>query len=780
MGLQKRMSAWVSGHAHLIIAISAALFGFVLFVLSGIGESHKAVFVFLQDIEQRSLDLRFALRGSRRPDPRIAIVAIDEKTLQSIGVYPLPRSTYARLVEKLEQDGARVIAFDVTFPLPESSGALNVLNEISKSQPTAKQQELIRDLRRDADVDTQFAGALTNAGNVVLGHVFLDAERAQGTDSKRAAEYFDVIWGKAFPRISPVSPGKEKFDMVEAWAQAGGAVAQGVNANLPIFAQAAASYGFFNIDPDDDGTLRRALFLYYYRYQNDDLFFPSLDLEVLQLYEGIPDAEIQAYISAIGLNSIQFGSHTLRPRQDGKALINYSGPYHTYPHFSMSDVIDGKAPVGTFRDKIVLVGATALGIGDLRNTPFQQQKGGYMGVEVHANIIDNLLHSDQPHRTFLVRGNVEEWVDMAMIVLFGAGLGLWFGHCRPATATLTVVVVLAGFLAFIYLAFAYWGRWFSVVIPTATLLLAYLSATSYRVVFEEGQKRQIRSTFSHFVSPAVISFIMRNPERYLRPGGEMRKLTIMFTDIRNFTTISETMDPDSLVKFLNEYFTAMTDILLANYGTLDKFIGDAVMAFWGSPAPLPKHAYYACLTALTMVERLAALNRDWAGRGFPQIAIGIGVNSGPANVGNIGSEKRLSWTVMGDNVNLASRLESMTKQYHVKILISESTYQRVRNCFLAREIDKIRVKGRTQPVTIYELISSISESASFQPLLSAYTEALECYRAQHWQEAAEKLRAILLDHPDDGPSHVLLDRCLEFLVESPSENWDGVYEMKSK
>ncbi len=283
-----------------------------------------------------------------------------------------------------------------------------------------------------------------------------------------------------------------------------------------------------------------------------------------------------------------------------------------------------------------------------------------------------------------------------------------------------------------------------------------------------------------FLSPEVISLIEKDPEKYFRPGGETRTLSILFSDIRDFTTMSEGMSPDELVRLLNEYFNAMTEVLYKHSGTLDKFIGDAIMAFWGSPYPQEDHAYRACCCALEMRSRLTELNRAWAARGMREIAVGVGVNSGEVNVGSIGSEKRLSWTVMGDNVNLASRLEGMNKQYRTTILIAEGTYGEVKGQFVAREVDKIRVKGKTKPVTIYELLAPITETASYEPLLHAYNSALESYRAADWNVAARKLGEIMASHPLDGPSQVLLQRCLEFMDDPPPTGWDGVYVAHTK
>jgi adenylate cyclase len=771
---------WLSHHSRVAIALTTTAVGLALFAYSGIGGNQGAGFLFIQDIEQRTLDVRFALRGKRAVDPRIVIVGIDDKTLQTIGAYPLPRNNYALLVRQLKRSGARVIGFDATFPTAASSEALAVLtrlrSEIGPSAP-ADLKKKIQQLQQESDVDASFAAALKEAGNVVLGHLFLSAESAKFSDPKLAEAYFNIAWAKAFPQVLKVKSNNRDFDLGRAWIQGGGSIAEGVEANLPKLAEAAASYGFFNTSPDADGTIRRALFMI--RYQDQD-FFPSLALQVLRQYENIPDQQIAAYVAADGVERIQFGNHELHPWQDATALINYAGPYHSYPHYSMVDVISQTAPADAFRDKIVLIGGTALGIGDLRNTPFEKQGSSYMGVEVHANILDNLLHSADPQRTFLIRGFSEEMIDIGFIVLFGIGLELWFGRSRPLVATLAALVALGAFLGFVYYGFAHWGRWYSFVIPAATLVVSFASITGFRVIQEEREKRQIRKTFSQYLSPGVIALIEKDPQKYIRPGGEVQELTVMFSDIRNFTTLSEGLTPDELVNVLNQYLSMMTDIIFRNLGTLDKYIGDAIMAFWGSPYPQQDHAYRACRCALEMMAGLEELNRKWAGLGRSEIAIGVGLNTGPVNVGNMGSNKRLAWTVMGDNVNLASRLEGMTKEYRNRVIISESTYNQVSGQFVGREVDRIRVKGKKQPVVIYELVAPISERQAHAALLAQYNAALDVYRRQNWREATGKFGEILARYPEDGPTQILLQRCLEFMEEAPDPHWDGVYVMKSK
>jgi adenylate cyclase len=782
--LSSRWPAWLRFTVFkidLALAILVTVAGVVLFSYFGSGADTRASIAFLQSVEQSSLDMRFGMRGQRAHDDRIVIVGIDERTLQEVGSFPIPRKSYATLVDRLSADGARVIAFDATFPTPETNGGKEALehlqSEIGPSAPPGVIRE-IKELESAGDPDAAFADSIKRAGNVILGHVFLDAEAARHADPKLEEDYFNIVWAKNFPQVYKVkSKDGRDFDMSQAWVQNGGSVAQGAQANIKILAEAAASYGFINIDPDSDGTLRHAMLIKRYRDQD---YFPSLAMEIVREYENIPDQDIAAYIASDGLERIQFGRHTLGQARNGTALINYTGPYGTYQHFSMWDVLSGATPPGAFKDKIVLVGATALALGDLRNTPFEGGGEAYMGVEVHANIIDNLLHSDEKGRSFLTRGFREEITDLGFILVFGLGFGYLFSSVKPLWSTVTLLLALAGFGWFVYFSFAREGRWLSFVIPAGTLAANYAAITSFRMIFEEGEKRKIRKSFAQYLSPGVIGLIEKDPQKYIHPGGETRDLTVMFSDIRGFTTISEGLSADELVRLLNEYLGAMTDILFANLGTLDKYIGDAIMAFWGSPYPQTDHALCACKCALQMSRALVKLNEKWKQEDRPPLAIGIGLNTGPVNVGNMGSEKRLAWTVMGDNVNLASRLEGITKEYQIQIVISESTYHEVAGKFVCRELDKIKVKGKTHPVTIYELLAVAAERPQFEALLVGFDRAMHAYRTRNWRESAAQFGELLGVYPDDGPTRVFLQRALEYLDNAPESDWDGVYVMKSK
>ncbi len=762
------------------LGVLVTLAGLALYAFSGIGGGSRAGFVFLQNIERRSLDMRFGMRGARPHDGRIVIVGIDERTLQKIGSFPFPRDSYALLVNRLTADGARVIAFDVTFPTPETNSASQALERLQHELGPAASPAVtakIKQLEKSSDQDDQFAAAIKESGRVVLAHLFLDPERARTADPKLEEEYFNIVWAKNYPQVFPVkSKDGRPFDMGKAWIENGGTVAAGAEANITKLADAAASYGFIDINPDRDGTLRHALLAI--RYQNQD-FFPPLALQVIREYEKIPDQEIALYIAVDGLERIQFGQRVLRPSRNGTAIINYAGPYETYSHYSMWDVMSGALPPGTFKDKIVLLGPTASAIGDIRNTPFEGGEA-YMGVEVHANIIDNILHYNEKGRGFLTRGSDEEMTDLAFILVFGLLFGFLFSNVQPLHSTISLFLALAAFSWFVYYSFAENGRWLSFVIPAGTLVANYAAITSFRMIFEEREKRKIRKSFSQYLSSGVIALIEKDPQKYIRPGGEMKELTVMFSDIRGFTTISEGLTPDELVRLLNEYLGAMTEIVFANLGTLDKYIGDAIMAFWGSPYPQDDHAVRGCACAVQMVRSLAKLNEKWKEEQRPPIAIGVGLNTGPVNVGNMGSEKRLAWTVMGDNVNLASRLEGITKEYQTQIVISEGTYRQVADQFVCRELDKIRVKGKKQPVNIYELLDVIAEKPKYESLLTQFEYAMAAYRAQDWREAAGRFGELLAIYPEDGPVRLFLQRALEFLESAPEADWDGVYVMKSK
>ena len=762
--------------------------------------SHSAL-RFLDTIEVRTLDARFRARGPRfEPgkgncpanaaaddrrciDPRIVIVGLDEKTLQKVGSFPIARNYYGKTVDQLVAGGARVIGFDFDFPTPEKNNAVEALQKLQSEISGAASPAVldkIREIERTSDNDAVLAESVKKAGNVVLGHIFVDETRAKAMDEKAAEDYYNVLWGHPFPQMVKQPP-NAAFDMNKAWndiAERGaheGPVFYGIESNLRLLAESARSFGFFNYGPDRDGIYRRAFSVVRYR---DREWFPSLPLEMLKVYENIKDQSTVAYINANGMSELDLGPHTYRTEPDGSFLINFAGPFQTYPQYSMADVIDGTVPPSTFKDKIVLLGPTAVGIGDVRPMPFQA--GNYMGVELHANVLDNMLNNDVAGRGFLKRGATQEMMDMVFILLFGLGMGFLFARLKPLQSTLSMVVGLAVFFGFAYFAFSHWSMWLALVIPSGTLVVNYGAITSFRMIFEEREKRKVRRTFERYVSPGVIRLIEQDPKKYFKAGGESKELTIMFSDIRSFTTISESLTPDELVYLLNEYLGEMTDILFKRWGTLDKYIGDALMAFWGSPFPQSDHASRACAAALDMSKRLEELNLKWEVEGKKPLEIGIGVNSGVVNVGNMGSSRRFAWTVMGDPVNLASRLEGQNKDYHTARIISEFTYAQVKNDYVCRELDRIRVKGKLKPVGIYELLDFAAGADKHKDLLARWSDAQAAYYRREFDEAVQKYETILARYPNDGPAQTFKKRALEYRKETPAPEWDGVYVAKTK
>jgi adenylate cyclase len=477
-----------------------------------------------------------------------------------------------------------------------------------------------------------------------------------------------------------------------------------------------------------------------------------------------------------GIVDIQFGTpRKVVPNDIGESLINYHGPAYTYLHYSMADVVQGKLPPNAFRGKIVLVGATATGICDIKSTPYSGTD--YPGVEIHANIIDNLLHDN-----FLKRGAQQQLLDALVILFLGMPLGFFMAVVPPRFMwfgiSLFAPLVVLDYQAFLR------GSWLNFTIPAITITSNVLLVSLYRALVEEKEKRRVRAVFGQFVAPEVVRQLLKNPQLV-----EPRKtdITVMFSDIRGFTTISEQLDAQELAIFLNEYLSDMSRIVLEYSGTVDKYIGDAVMAFWGAPLEVEGHAVKACESALKMIERIHQMQRKWEAEGRPHLDIGIGVNTGNASVGNMGSVLKKAYTALGDSVNLSSRLEGLNKDYGTHIIVNESTYAAAGNSdFVFRELDLIRVKGKTLPVTIYELIGRTGETTDYgtpeqiEKRVSEFRRARDLYSQRQWEDAQKAFETILAEWDGDGPSRAYWKRCQEYLFDEPPSGWDGVFTMTHK
>jgi len=752
------------------------------------------VFSFINRLELNALDLRFRLRPDRfkHPDPRIIIVDIDQRSQEILGRWPFSRTHFAQMLDALREDGAKVAAFDITFDKPDETAApIRELREtvIEREKQGGKTDaRVIADLDRlskEYDGDEQFARAIERFGNVVLGNFFLYSEYdLKGVDDKTLDRYANILADFPLPQLRSANQQTGTRDlrhMIQGFGDPYGLMPKGTQANIEILSDALrkghGTTGFFNVEPDADGVVRHSLLvLPYGRSKNLDDWdlFGSLDMQAVRLFQGVPDQQMQLDFSETGVTALEFGpSLIVHPDAVGRMMINYEGDVATYPYVSIADVVRHKFPPGTFTGKIVLVGASATGIGDLRSTPF----GGinYPGVEIHANVIDNILN-----RVVLLRGANQVIVDVLLIFLFGVPLGLWLGLAQPRS-------MLFGLLLLVPFGFGVWyaflhGWWLNFIVPSGTLVANVGFVAMYRALVEEKEKRRVRGAFQQYLSPEVIRRLLENPD-LVKP--RRTNITVMFSDVRGFTSISEKLDAQELAALLNEYLTDMTQIVFRHNGTLDKYIGDAVMAFWGAPFEEPDHPTQSCHAALEMIVRLKEMQKKWKAEGRPVLDIGVGLSTGVASVGNMGSTLRYGYTALGDTVNLSSRIEGLNREYGTHILLSDATYMAVEDPFLIfRELDLIRVKGKLKPVTLYELVATRGtpegDAPDLELRLELFAQGRDCYRERRWQDAQVIFEKLLRRWPDDGPAQMYLSRCKEYGIASPEENWDGVYVMTHK
>jgi adenylate cyclase len=749
----------------LIIGTVVCIASLVLYVLTYMVQSSVPALKLFKDIESRTLDMRFRVRGPKKPDPAIVIVAIDQRSEDLLGRWPFPRTVFADTLDFMHDAKARVVAFDIGFPEPDENSALETLRLLKKdyrasgSAPDAKFLAELNRLEAAADNDKKLSEAIARFGNAVLGYFFLfDKKEAGGQNKEIVGGFMNFLSFQAYPQV--IKPKKSgAFEGLDA---------VGLVPDLPQYADPAKNFGFFNVVPDSDGTVRTVPVIIQY----DKAYYPSLDIATTLAYTNASLDKVAVIFNQAGLSRVDLGPVTVPTDPWGMVQIDFHGPAGTYPTYSIADVVQHKLSPELFRDKIILLGPTATGIADTRPTPFESV--AFPGVEVHANFIDNLLNG-----AFIRRGARENLLDMLFIVLFSIPVALVISTMRPARSALLLLVAAFAFVFFAYHEFSVQRIWLAMFLPMATLFGTYSAVVSYNYFFEEREKKAVRGAFQQYMAPEVIAQVLDRPE-LLRLGGEEKQLTAMFADIRGFTSLSEGLTPTALVDLLNEYLSEMTEIIFSHQGTLDKYIGDAIMAFWGAPLDTPDHAERACRAALGMSAAMEMLQDRWEKQGRPRIDIGIGVNTGPMLVGNMGSARRFNYTIMGDDVNLASRLEGVTKSFGTRLIISQSTWESVRTKMVTRELDLIRVKGKKKPVAIHQLLAPVEERSKYADLVDRFEEAMRYYRRGDWLAAKDLFQALQTDYPNDGPTRTFNARCVAFTMEPPKGAWDGVYEMTTK
>ncbi len=789
--LYELLQSWWKRRISFLLSLAITAFALAVYYTVFLQETRTPISEFAQRLELNTLDTRFRYRPRRftHPDPRIVVVDIDQHSQEVLGKWPFSRTQFAKLLDALHEDGAKVAAFDVTFSKPDQTAApihaLWAELEARKKSGELVDPKLAEEVQRLAaryNADKQFAEAIHRFGPVVLGNFFLytDAD-LRGIEDATLDTYANQIAFFAFPQVIGTRQGFQKEDrvhLIEEFAGAG-LLPKGAEANIDALTGAlggdASWTGFFNSPPDADGVVRRAtLILPYGRSQNLEEWdlYGSLDVMTVRAFLGLKSDQTVLLYGPTGIAEIQLGPQ-LHVKTDarGQIQVNFQGPVGSFAHYSMADVVTQKIAPGAFRDKIVLIGATATGIGDLKTTPF----GGtdYPGVEIHANVIDNILNQG-----FLKSGPKQALTDVLFIFAFGIPVGIWMALVSPRWMWFGLGL-LAPFVAVNFWAFLH-GWWLNFMVPAMTLTSNVLLVALFRALTEEKEKRRVRSAFGQYLSPEVIRRLLVNPQ-FVEP--RKTEITVMFSDIRGFTTISEKLDAQELALFLNHYLSDMTRLVFEHSGTLDKYIGDAVMAFWGAPFEEPGHAVKACRTALAMMRRVRELQELWKKEGKPPLDIGIGLNTGLASVGNMGSALRYGYTALGDTVNLSSRIEGLNKEYGTHILVNETTYTEAKDAgFVFRELDLIQVKGKLEPIVLYELVGHAEDGgeADGSARMELFARARDLYKNRKWAEAQTTFQTVLEKWPEDGPSRMYWKRCQEFLIDEPPANWDGVYVMTHK
>ena len=684
-------------------------------------------------------------------DDRVAILDIDEASLKSVGRWPWSRDTMTTLVEQLfDHYGVAAVGFDVVFAEPDTSSGLDTLRQLAQRDlaGSADFQAALKRLAPQLDYDARFAQALaerpTSLGYYFIPEGYGDAQSGMLPPPSLPAAAFD-----------PLRPGMPP--------------PTGYGANLAAFQQAAPGAGFFNMRADEDGTARQMALINPF----GEGYHLALSASTLRVaFGGDPVSAGLESNSLLGRQYqapwIEVGGIRVPLSADGTVHVPYRAG-SPYPYISAAEVLTGKAPFEQLENRIVLLGSTAPGLADLRVTPFSN---AFPGVEIHAHLIAGILDGDTRA--------TPPWADdarLAAVLLLGALLTVVLLRFGPTIGLATTLVLLALLLAAYHAA---WSRFWVVPMaaPMLTLFGLYALNTAYGFFAETRSKRQITKLFGQYVPPELAAEMSQDPAHYTMEG-QSRDMTVLFSDIRGFTNFSEKLPPTELAEVLNAYLSTMTRIIQQQRGTIDKYIGDAIMAFWNAPVDLNDHASRAVQTALDMQAALAQLNQEFAARGWPDVKIGVGVNTGRMSVGNMGSEFRMSYTVMGDAVNLGSRLEGITKQYGVGILVTQPTVEAdPLHAFM--KIDDVRVKGKETPVAIYEplgpkdgLDDAVRQNAA------EFETAFAHYQAQAWDAAEASLRTLNFRAP--RPLYdIYLERIAHFRAERPPTDWDGVFVYTTK
>jgi adenylate cyclase len=702
------------------------------------------------------------------PDLPVRIIDIDEAALAEYGQWPWPRTKVAELVEKLVAKGAATVAFDVVFAEPDRSSLARV---VAALPPQDQTDELKRIAATSPDNDAVLAVAI-KAAPVVTGFGFdLNGSRrpprrfagiAHNTGEAKAADVASLI-ATFIPQQAGVV---RTLDMFEKEAKGNGSVTTEI----------------------EGAIVRRVPLLFRLAGQRDEDLFPALSLEALRVAQGASTylvrwsgaQGLEAFGERTGMSNIRVGNLNIDTDAEGRLALYDSG--HLPQRFiSAKDVLNDSAPEEKIDGHIVLIGTSAVGLKDLRNTPLQDS---IPGVEVHAQILEQVLS-----QTFLERPDYATGAEFLYLMAIGLAFVVLLPRLAAGRMALVAALFISIGIAVPWVAFNRFHLLFDPIYPPVTLAVIYIVGSALSFMRAERDRREIRGAFNLYLSPDQVEAVVKNPD-LLALGGEMREITVLFSDVRGFTTISEQFDPPGLTRFMNRLLTPMTDLIQERKGTIDKYMGDAIMAFWNAPVEVPNHAVRACEAVLAMQARLFDLNAEWKaeaeaeGRPHIPVNIGVGLNTGEATVGNFGSTQRLQYSCLGDKVNLASRLEGLCKPYAVGIIIGENTWRQAAD-FAAIELDLVMVKGKTEPERIYALIGppEMTRRPEYRTLLDRQAAFLQLYRTGGFAEALPVIEECAAAAQAlgwrQGYYEMMRERVDQLIDDSPAD-WNGVYVAKEK
>ncbi len=682
----------------------------------------------MYEYEARTYDWRVRQKIADVPDQsidNIVIIDVDGRSVSELGKFAQwPRRYYPQIIRYLNSGGAGAVGLDIIFD---------------------------KDIWRPEE-DVDFVQTVRRSGNVFNALYFGGADSlnfryamTREPDAFEAERYYYTLHSKYRPAFHKEERlENEFFDLLNA----------------------SKGLGHVNFSADNDGVVRS---IHLFTDFNDHLY-PSLALRIFMEMLGADSIAVD-HPQALSLWGKGQKLYDIPIDERGNMLINYYGTFKTFRYISFYDILSKNIDAEYFRDKVMLVGTSLAGLFDLRSTPILQ---AFPGVEIHANILNTLINGD-----FIQR--VDRTSMFLILLVLGASLGIVISFLSPVWSIVVVVVSGVVYVFSASLLFLEQNIWVDIVTAALTIIFTFSLVYVYRFATEERNKRFIRSTFSHFVTKSVVDELLANPDK-IKLGGEKKICTVFFSDVAGFTSISERLTPEALVALLNDYLTEMTNIVFKYNGMLDKYEGDAIMAVFGAPVSHGNDAYNACAAALEMQETLARMRELWRKQGRDELHARMGINTGPMVVGNMGSETRFDYTVMGDAVNLGARLEPANKQYGTHIMIGEETYKAAGSLIIARQLDLLRVVGKKEPVKVYELVGTREKGISEEKVrvLELFRSGFASYLAQNWEQAINYFEQALAIDPDDGPSKRYVQRCRMYKENPPAPEWDGVFTMKTK